>query len=219
MRVSSKTLKIMENFAQINNSVYLDERGYLKNVSAAKNVIGLAKIEEDFGVKVAIYNLSEFCGIVRMFNLDAEVDFEFTEDTVVITQGNTSVTYFLSNPDHIYNRTKAYASYFSDDQFKGSFKLDDTTFQSLLKASKIMGLKTVNIQVKKDKGTISLLDPSNSAANKYKLELEGSGTCACKLLTDNLNFIRGDYDVFVFERYVKFICGDLCYIILNKAGE
>jgi hypothetical protein len=213
MKMSRKSIQILENFSQINKSIYLDETGYIKNVSAAKNVIGLAKIEEKLK-PFAIFDLNEFVSVMRMFDQTKDIDFNFTDDLVEITQGKTSVTYFYSNPDHIFNRTKPYKKYFVDNEFKASFSLTDAVLQSILKASKIMKLEEIKFTMKDGAGSITLLDRDNSAANKFKQEVEGSGSCSCSLNTNNMNFIKGDYDVFVFERCVKFISGDLCYILL-----
>lgn len=216
MKISKKTITVLENFCGINKSIYIDEPGYIKNSSAAKNVIGLAKIEETLP-KFAIYDLNQFVNITRMFDANQDINFEFGDDSVEINQGKTSVTYFYSNPDHVYNRTKSYDKYFSDTDFLGSFNLTDGVLQGILKASKIMNLNVIKFSLKDGTGFISLLDPDNSAANRYKQDIEGTGNCQCSLSTTNMNFIKGDYDVFVFKSYLKFICGDLCYILLLKA--
>lgn len=213
MQLSKKTIQILENFCSINKSIFIDEPGYIKNISAAKNVVGLAKIEEKLP-KFAIFDLNQFVSITRMFDMSQDINFEFGEDSVEINQGKTSVTYFYSNPDHIFNRTKSYSKYFADKEFEGSFNLTDSVLQSILKASKIMSLNEIKFVMKDGVGSISLLDRENSAANRFKQEIEGTGLCNCSLNTANMNFIKGDYDVFVFKTYMKFVSGDLCYILL-----
>lgn len=216
MKISQKTLAILDNFSLINRSICIDEAGYLKNVSEAKNLIGLAKIEEEFP-EFSIFDLTEFCQVIKMFDVNKDVDFTFTSDEVIIKQGKTKVNYRFCNPDHIYNKTKSYDSYMSNNDFLASFHLPEVEMQGLLKASKIMSLKTLNIGVDDDKSEMSLFDEDNSAANQYRVEIEGNGSCDVNLDTSLFNFIKGDYDVFVFPKYVKFVKGDLCYILLNKA--
>lgn len=216
MKISQRTLAILENFSLINKSICINEEGYLKNISEAKNLIGLAKIEEEFP-DFSIFDLTEFCQVIKMFDVNKDVDFTFTSDEVIINQGNTKVNYRFCNPDHIYNKCDKYDKYMSNTDYLASFELPETQMNGILKASKIMSLKTLNIGVDEDKSEISLFDEDNTAANQYRVEIEGNGSCDVNLDTSLFNFIKGDYDVFVFPKYVKFVKGDICYILLNKS--
>jgi len=216
MEISQRTLAILENFSLINKSICINEEGYLKNISEAKNLIGLAKIEEKFP-NFSIFDLTEFCQVIKMFDTNKELNFTFTSDEVIINQGNTKVNYRFCNPDHIYNKCNEYEKYMVNGDYLASFELPEDQMNGILKASKVMSLKTLNIGVDEDKSEISLFDEDNSAANQYRVEIEGNGSCDVNLDTSLFNFIRGDYDVFVFPKYVKFVKGDICYILLNKS--
>lgn len=216
MEISQRTLAILENFSLINKSICINEEGYLKNISEAKNLIGLAKIEEKFP-DFSIFDLTEFCQVIKMFDTNKELNFTFTSDEVIINQGNTKVNYRFCNPDHIYNKCNEYEKYMANGDYLASFELPEEQMNGILKASKVMSLKTLNIGVDEDKSEISLFDEDNSAANQYRVEIEGNGSCDVNLDTSLFNFIRGDYDVFVFPKYVKFVKGDICYILLNKS--
>jgi len=215
MKISKKTLELLENFAGINKSIHVNETGYLKNVSAAKNIIGLSKIEEELP-EFSIYDLTEFVGVIKMFDHNKDIEFVFGKDEVIIKQGKTKVNYRFCNPDHIYNKTKNYSDYNKDGEFKASFKLTDFELGNILKASRVMGLKTLNISLSSDSGEISLYDEDNNAANQYRVEFDGSGDCDVDLDVQLINFLKGDYDVFVFQHFTKFVNGDLIYILLNK---
>lgn len=216
MKISKRTLEILENFSSINKSIAVNEQGFIKNISIAKNIVGLAKIEEEFP-EFCIFDLNEFVSIVKMFDAANEIDFVFGKDEVIIKQAKTKINYKLSNPDHIYNKTLPYDNYLKDNKTQASFKLTQETLVNCLKASKVMGLKTINISIEDDKGEISLFDENNSAANQYRLEIEGSGTCDADMDISLINFIRGDYDVFVFDKYVRFDHSDgISYIVLKN---
>lgn len=215
MKISAKTLAILDNFSLINKSICINETGYIKNVSEAKNIIGLAKIEEQFP-NFSIYDLTELCQVIKMFDLTKDVDFVFTDTEVIIKQNKTKVNYRFCNSDHVYNKCNSYESYTTKNDYCASFKLEESDLSNLLKASKIMYLKSLNIGIDNDKSELSLFDEENSAANEYRIQIEGSGNCDVTLDTTLFNFIKGDYDVFVYSKYVKFVNGDIVYIILNK---
>lgn len=215
MKISKKTMAILENFSIINKSICINEQGYLKNISEAKNIIGLAKIEEELP-NFSIYDLTEFCQVIKMFDIEKDVDFTFTDKEVIIKQGKTKVNYRFCHPDHIYNKCDNYEKYTSNTDYVASFSLNKETMDGILKASKIMSLGTINIGIDDSGGEISLFDEDNSAANQYRIEIEGQGNCDVNLDTSLFTFIKGDYDVFVYPKYVKFVFGDVCYILLNK---
>lgn len=216
MQISKRTLEILENFSSINKSIAINETGFIKNISAAKNIIGLSKVEETFP-DFCIFDLNEFVSIIKMFDATKDIDFVFGKDEVIIKQAKTKVNYKLANPDHIYNKTIEYDRYFKDTQPQASFKLTNETLSNCLKASKIMGLKTINISIEDDKGEISLYDENNSAANQYRLEIEGNGNCDADLDISLINFIRGEYDVFVFDKHIRFDHSDgVSYIVLKN---
>ena len=149
MKISKRTLEILENFSSINKSIAVNEQGYIKNISIAKNIVGLAKIEEEFP-EFCIFDLNEFVSIVKMFDATNDIDFVFGKDEVIIKQAKTKINYKLSNPDHIYNKTLSYANYLKDNKTQASFKLSQETLVNCLKASKVMGLKTIIISIEDD---------------------------------------------------------------------
>ncbi len=218
MKISQKTLAILDNFSLINKSICINETGYIKNISEAKNIIGLANVEEQFP-DFSIYDLTEFCQVIKMFDLSKDVDFVFTDTEVIIKQNKTKVNYRFCNPDHIYNKCDSYEKYTSNTNYNASFKLEEDNLHNLLKASKIMSLKSLNIGIDENKGELSLFDEDNSAANEYRIEIEGNGSCDVTLDTTLFNFVKGSYDVFVYPKYVKFVNGDICYILLNKVTQ
>lgn len=215
MKISHKTLAILENFSLINKSISINEEGYIKNISEAKNIIGLAKIEELFP-NFSIYDLTEFCQVIKMFDLNKDIEFVFTDTEIIIKQNKTKVNYRLCNSDHIYNKCDSYSKYTNNNDYIASFHLNEIDLHNLLKASKIMSLKNINIGINDNEGELSLFNEDNSAANEYRVEIECQGNCDVNLDTNLFIFIKGEYDVFVYNKYVKFVNGDICYILLNK---
>ena len=95
MKLSEKTLTVLKNFAGINNSILVKQGKQLRTMSVAKNILGEAQIEEEFPRNFAIYDLSEFLGVISLFN---EPDFDFDTYYVSISDDNkASSQYFYAD--------------------------------------------------------------------------------------------------------------------------
>lgn len=224
MKLSKQTMQILENFCNINKSINIDEKNILKTKSESGKIIGLAKIQEDLS-PLAIHDLNEFINVIKMFDQSKDIDFSFDDKKVTFKQGKTVINTVNSNPDHIYNKCKAYDKYFVDKEFEASFPLEESEMQTIFRASSVILKdtkefdKTIKINMKDGEGKLTIYDSVNSAANKFVQDISGSGNVDFTFIVPEINLIKGNYDVFVFSQYVKFVCGDICYIVMKKSGE
>jgi hypothetical protein len=60
MKLSDKTLKILKNFSEINQSILIKEGNELRTISVMRNILAEAKVEEQFPKDFAIYDLNRF---------------------------------------------------------------------------------------------------------------------------------------------------------------
>ena len=58
MKISNKTLDVLKNFSEINQSILITQGNKIKTVSALKNILAHAEVEETFPKDFAIYQLS-----------------------------------------------------------------------------------------------------------------------------------------------------------------
>lgn len=203
MKISSETLAVLKNFSGINNSIYLDEQGYIKTKSPnSSNIIGIAKIEEKLP-EVAIYSLDEFLGSVSL--MENDVDFKFTKDYISIKGENSKVKYRLSDPSHILSQCKAAADYDKFDDFDCNFELSQQQLHSIQKASRVLGADVFSIQLKDGKGKINLVNSEMPLSNSFEMDIEGNGTGEGKIYVENLCIIPTDYVVLVSSnKVIKF---------------
>lgn len=215
MQISQDTITILKNFCLINKSIYLDEPGYIKSSSDAGHILGICKIEEELPV-FGIANLVEFVNIVNSFK--TEPDFEFDEAEVTISQGKYSVTYKYLDKDCIYKKMKEADAYAKFNDFSASFNLPKDDLDKMIRTAKILGINTARVALEDGKGQMFLFDKDNSLANKFTMDIEGNGTCDTKFLIDNLIMIPNEYDVFIDDKKVKFMAGNLFYFIQTLKG-
>ena len=96
MILSEDTLNVLKNFATINQNLVIKEGSTITTMSAMKNIVAKADVEEKFTQEVAIYDLNEFLASLSLFSSPV---LDFAENHVMITEENNksnSLKYFYS---------------------------------------------------------------------------------------------------------------------------
>ena len=99
MKLSTNTIQVLKNFASINQNLMIKEGNEINTMSAMKNIVAKATVEETFTKQVAIYDLNEFLGCLSLFKNPI---LTFNDTSVVITEENDgngdSLEYMYSDP-------------------------------------------------------------------------------------------------------------------------
>ena len=98
MKLSEHTTSVLKNFASINQNLVIKEGKTISTMSAMKNIVAKAEVDEDFPREIAIYDLNEFLAALSLFTNPV---LDFSENFVMITEeGKTgnSLKYFYSDP-------------------------------------------------------------------------------------------------------------------------
>ena len=86
MKLSEQTVAILKNFSAINQNLIIKQGSEISTVSAMKNIVASAKVEESFPVEFAIYDLNEFLSALSLFE---NPDLDFQENYVLITESGS----------------------------------------------------------------------------------------------------------------------------------
>ena len=86
MKLSEATKEILKNFSDINPNLMIKPGKELKTISTMKNILATAQVEEDFPQDIAIYDLSEFLGVMSLFN---KPTFAFDDKSLSISEEGT----------------------------------------------------------------------------------------------------------------------------------
>ena len=106
MKLSNHTTSVLKNFATINQNLVIKEGNEMSTMSAMKNIIARATVEETFPKEIAIYDLNEFLGALSLFS---EPILDFSDSYVMITEENkpsTKMKYFYSDPSVVTSPSK-----------------------------------------------------------------------------------------------------------------
>ena len=201
MKISNKTLDVLKNFSEINQSILIKKGKKLKTVSTLKNILAHAEVEEDFPQDFAIYQLNEFIGVLTTMN---NPDLTFNDKHVKLSQENGACTkYFYAEPSVVVAPEKD-INMPSEDI---NFSLSEKQYNDLLKMSSILQLNDILVKgcTKSNKIFLAVTNKKNDTSNDYSLEVgEGVGEpFKMYFKTENLKMVAGDYDVNISSKGIS----------------
>ena len=201
MKISTKTLDILKNFSEINQSILIKKGSTIKTVSIQQNILAHAKVEESFSQDFAIYQLNEFIGVLSTMN---NPDLTFHDKYVMLSQENGACTkYFYAEPSVVISPEKD-VNMPSEDI---NFTLLEKQYNDLLKMSSILQLNDICLKgcSKSDKIFLAVTNKKNDTSNDYSVQVGEGVDEPFKMYfkTENLKMVAGDYNVHISSKGIS----------------
>ena len=201
MKLSDNTKMVLRNFATINQNLVIKEGSELLTMSAMKNIVAKAEVEETFPKEIAIYDLNEFLASISLFVVPV---LEFEEQYLIIKEEehpHKKLKYFYSDPSVVQTPSKT----ISMPSEEVSFELK---IEKLLEMKKAAGvISSPDMVLQKLNGSSSLLakDKKNDTANNYSSDIktDGDGEFEFYFKVENLKLLDGDYDVKISSKNIS----------------
>jgi len=216
MKLSKETLGLIKNYASINNNLLFKPGNTLSTIAVSNTIMSSCTVAETFPNEFGIYDVNEFLAVLSLFE---DPDLEFSEKTVSIKQGNSSIKYFAAAPNSIVVPKKEII--FPEAEI--NFKLEASVLAMILKTAPI--LKSTDVALLGDGSTINVVvgDKKNATSNAYTYTL-GTTTSTFKvnLKIENLKMVPGDYDVSISSKKISRFKGatnDLVYFVALEADS
>ena len=173
----------------------------LTTMSAMKNIIARADVEEEFTQEVAIYDLNEFLSCLSLFK---SANLEFDSTFVTITEENnpkTSLKYFYSDPSVVTTPSKMITMPSNEI----TFTLDSSTLSNITKAAAVISSADLVLENTSGTSSLTVKDKKNDTANSYSMgvETEGEGNFSFFFKVENLKLIDGKYTVEVSSKNIS----------------
>jgi len=201
MKISTKTLDVLKNFSEINQSILIKKGKKLKTVSALKNILAHAEVEDDFPQDFAIYQLNEFIGVLSTMN---NPDLTFHDKYVMLSQENGACTkYFYAEPSVVISPEKDITMPSEDI----NFTLLEKQYNDLLKMSSILQLNDILVKgcPKSNGQYLAVTNKKNDTSNDYSIKVGEGVTEPYKMYfkTENLKMVVGDYNVHISSKGIS----------------
>ena len=201
MKLSEHTTSVLKNFASINQNLVIKEGKTISTMSAMKNIVARAEVDEDFPREIAIYDLNEFLASLSLFTTPV---LDFSEKFVMITEdgkSGNSLKYFYSDPSVVTTPSKDIKM----PSPEVTFSLDRSDLSKVQRAASVIGSPDLVLE-KKDTGTfLTVKDKKNETANNYFLNIdaEGEGEYNFFFKVENLKLLQTNYDVEVSSKNIS----------------
>ena len=201
MKLSSYTTSVLKNFATINQNLVIKEGSELLTMSAMKNIVAKADVEETFPKEFAIYDLNEFLAALSIFAVPI---LEFEDHYLIIKeegQPDKKLKYFYSDPSVVQSPSKTISMPSEEVKFH-------LTIEKLLEMKRAAGVVgSPDMVLQKLNGSSSLItkDKKNDTANNYSSDIktDASGEFEFYFKVENLKLLDGDYDVKISSKNIS----------------
>ena len=193
MKLSDKTIKVLKNFSSINQSMLFRTGSIIRTKSTTDTIAAQAVVEEMFPFEFGIYDLNQFLSVTSLFE---DPEFDFQENHVTISSGDSSSNYYYTDKDMIV----APKDITPEFQKALGFNLTESDVKSLVQAANVMQLPNIIIESEADKQeiVITVKDSKNPTSNNFHKKVgETMLTNNFKyvLLVENIKLLPHSYDV------------------------
>ena len=203
MKLSEKTLTLLKNFSNINQSILFKQGSSLRTISVMKNILAEATIDEDLPTDFGIYDLGQFLNGLALHQRP-ELDFQ-NEGYVYIKEGRMRSKYFFADPKVIVTPPEKEITLPSEDV---NFTLSTDQLDKLLKAAGIYQLPDLTVVGKNGVVKIQVRDRKNDTSNDFAITVgETDDTFSFNFKVENIKILPGTYDVVVSKKLLsRFTC-------------
>ena len=200
MKLSKETNEVLKNFSGINQSIVVKEGSKIKTVNSLKNILAHATVEEDFPKEFAIYDLTEFLGLLSSMS---EPELTFNESDVTVSSDTRKVKYRYADTDYIVKPEKD----INMPESEIKFKLSEEVYVSLEKVATILQLHDICLKgcAKSGKILLCATNKKNDSSNDYSEEVGEGVTKNFNIVMkkENLKIIPGDYNVAISSKGIS----------------
>jgi|TARA_B100000287_G_scaffold434534_1_gene499252 hypothetical protein len=195
MKLSENTKKILRNFCEINQSLYVKQGNTIRTISGMKNILAEATVPEEFPRDFAIYDLGQFLGGLSS-QIYEDPEFDFGKETYLgINDGHTKVKYFYCDPSLI---TAPPEKSIEMPEVVATFSLNESQWQRIKKAANVYSLPDLVLTGHGTEIRLTAKDKKNDTSNTYSL-LVGEGVDVVdfeySFKMENIRIIDGSYRV------------------------
>lgn len=198
MKISNKTLSLLQSFAQISSNLLVKPGKKLATRNAVNSIQARAVVDETFPQQFAIYDLNQ---LLSLISVSQNPDIEFGEKSLTIRSENGGqIEYFYADESLVTAPNENPPQL--EDVY--TFKLTASDIQTIIKTASIVSATMLNIVSEKGKVTLTINDPKHITSHSYKKPLGDSGVSFnVKMAIDSFKVVADEYNVRVAHAVAK----------------
>tara|TARA_B100001939_G_scaffold308145_1_gene288595 strand:+ start:2061 stop:2732 length:672 start_codon:yes stop_codon:yes gene_type:complete len=200
MKLSEKTIDLLENFSSINQSILVKKGTKLRTISVMKNILAEAEVDENFEKDFGIYDLPQFLNGVGLMN-DPDIDLKHDSYMIIREGKTTKVKFAFADPEVIITPPEKPISLPTTDV---CFQLESVQLQKLLKASSVYQLPDLAAIGNGEEITLVVRDKKNDNSNEFALTVGKTDKIfEFNFKIENIKLIPGSYDVVISKKLLS----------------
>lgn len=224
IELSSGTLEIMKNFSTINPSIYIKKGSLIDTLSISNEILGVARVVEDFPDDIPIYDFVKFLNQLKLFSkpvIDVDMDnrYLYIRDANPEKQDATT-RWIYSDPATIHRPKKL----LKIPEAVVSFELPKIKLENILRAAQILGFENISIKPIDGKTiSITVIDWEKQKGNQFKLVVPATIDPSISKFNfvfniNNLKILPNDYSIAISEKMYShfFNTGVEYFIAIDK---
>jgi len=192
MKLCKETVEIIKNFSTINSSIVIKPGNRIRTITPqSTTILGEAKVLETFPNEFGIYNLSEFLGVLSLFDTP-ELTFHdryltVEEDDFVVKYEYCSPSLISTPPDKEIVMDATQKIFLSKDQLART-----------MKAAAVLGTPDMTFTGDGKDAIIAVKDAKNASSNQFSLRIPGvwvDDATVYHIRLENLKLFPGAYNI------------------------
>jgi hypothetical protein len=200
MKLSDSTIAVLKNFGNINSGIFLKKGKTLSTVSAHKNILAKATIQDEISDEFGIYDLNEFLSVISLYKNDLDVQLESKNLVISGLKGRSKTTYRTCDKTMIVLPPEKELQ-MPDAEI--SISLTETDFKWILDTANVLGSPQIAIQSDGETVRVMTIDTTNDAAHTQSLEIDVKSTGKYRMVfkTENIQkVLAGPYELKVSSK-------------------
>jgi len=195
MKLSTNTMDVLKNYANINSGLYFKKGNVLRTVSSQKTILAEATIDDSFPQDFGIYELNTFLSVVSLSKEVPEFEFEDKLVKIVSNKGRSKIKYRYCEPTMIKTPPEKNIVLPTPEI---TLALSEEDFTWVNRVASVLSSPHIAIESDGTDVCISTLDLQNDAAHSDSLQVATGNGDVYRIIfkTENLSkVITGAYDV------------------------
>jgi hypothetical protein len=210
MKLSKTTLSLLKNLATINTNLLIRPGSKLSTISSNKCVAAEVEIEESFDTQFGIYDLTEFLGMLTLFE-NPELD--FSERCLTISEGRSSIRYLPADQDVLVFPKNTTQKFPADAEVE--FELTAAVLQNVIRSASVLKMPFVTVQGDGEKMELIVRDKENVNSNRFTVQIgETDKTFCFNIKVENFKMVIENYKVHISSKKVaRFVGANKVYML------
>ncbi len=201
MMLEADVVKVLKNFAKINNSLFIKkDTNIISTISSAKNILARYEHQQTFPVDVCIYDLTKFINVINSYET---FELDFTDQYVLVVAGNEKSKIYFADSEIICYPSKE----IDMPKISVSFELKNDIIERIIKLAATLGVNDICFTLNDSNELIvQVLDSKNVSSNTHEIivgKSPSNKTFEYYFSVDNLKIIPGDYTVNLTDQIIS----------------